>query len=271
MSRYIRVVLLLLWLVSAPALADLADLLSWQRQGDSGAYVSSGFHDWRGVSKYRSRPGLHAGYDIAMLAGSSVRTPWPGTVVAITPWYGAEYGVTVRLPNGWDATFGHISPSVGVGQALRRGDKLGEVVVDHVDVKIRDAHGYVDFGVDRIRLAGPSLPPPISARPSGSASIPAAQKQAAADAFRQYKAGVAALAEEEARVRLGLLSPKVAQQRRSLLQQLRPLARAHAQWSGTPLPRKVETTDPVRDAGRPVADSLLGLTGQEESAGGSRP
>lgn len=124
----------------------LALLLQLQQMGDPGAYVSSGFHDWRGVSKYRSVSGIHAGYDIAMLAGSPVRAAWPGTVVAVTPWYGSEYGVTVQSA-GFSVTYGHLSPGVAVGDPVEVGTVLGTVVVDHVDVKMRSASGeYVDFG-----------------------------------------------------------------------------------------------------------------------------
>lgn len=133
----------------------LALLLQLQQMGDPGAYVSSGFHDWRGVSKYRSVPGIHAGYDIAMLAGSPVRAAWPGTVVAVTPWYGAEYGVTVQSA-GFSVTYGHLSPGVAVGDPVEVGTVLGTVVVDHVDVKMRSAAGeYVDFGSMSVAVAAP--------------------------------------------------------------------------------------------------------------------
>ena len=135
-----------LLLLAAPSQAELSRLLDFQQLGDSGAYISSGFHDWRTVSKYRRHAGLHYGYDIAMLAGSPVRAAWPGTVVAITPWYGAEYGVTVRDDKGYEATYGHISPWVKVGTRVSSGTLLGSVVVDHVDVKMRNSRGqFVDF------------------------------------------------------------------------------------------------------------------------------
>jgi len=138
-------VILLLWLTGA-ASAELNSLLAVQQKGDPGAFVSSGFHEWRTVSKYRSNPGLHAGYDIAMLAGAPVRAAWAGKVVAITPWYGSEFGVTVQLQNGFEATYGHISPTVRLGDRVGPGEILGTVVVDHVDVKMRDPGGrYVDF------------------------------------------------------------------------------------------------------------------------------
>lgn len=135
--------------------ALLLALLLLQQVGDPGAYVSSGFHDWRGVSQYRSVPGIHAGYDIAMLAGSPVRAAWPGTVVAVTPWYGSEYGVTVQSA-GFSVTYGHISPGVAVGDPVEVGTVLGTVVVDHVDVKMRAASGdYVDFGAGSVAVAPP--------------------------------------------------------------------------------------------------------------------
>jgi peptidase M23-like protein len=141
----------LLLVLSIPASADLGKLLQYQKIGDPGAYVSSGFHDWRTVSKYRRNPGLHAGYDIAMLAGSPVRAAWPGKVVAITPWYGQEHGVTIQHSDGHEATYGHITPRVTVGQSVQVGDILGAVVVDHVDVKVRDSGGaFVDFASRRL-------------------------------------------------------------------------------------------------------------------------
>lgn len=151
-----RLRLLLLWLfLSGICRADLDYLLQLQRQGDPGAYVSSGFDDWRTVSKYRRQAGLHFGYDIAMLAGSPVRAAWPGVVVDVVPWYGQEYGVRVRSPEGFEVTYGHLRPSLRVGQPVAEGEVVGTVVVDHVDVKMLGSDGlYVDFA----RLAG--RPPP---------------------------------------------------------------------------------------------------------------
>jgi hypothetical protein len=253
--------LLLLWLSAvAWAWADLGALLAWQRRGDSGAFVSSGFHDWRGVSKYRSRPGLHAGYDIAMLPGSAVRTPWAGTVVSIAPWYGYEVGVTLRLDSGWEATFGHITSSVHVGQQVRAGDTVGRVVVDHVDVKVRDHRGgYVDFAVHKIRSTGegiaaltqpllPALPPRYSEK----------EKKAAAQAFAEYNRLLASLAEDEAQVRSGLLARKALPQRHKRLDALRPLAVLHAELTSQVLPRKPVSPTFEADPGRPVTDALLG-------------
>lgn len=141
--------------------ALLLALLLLQQVGDPGAYVSSGFHDWRGVSQYRSVPGIHAGYDIAMLAGSPVRAAWPGTAVAVTPWYGSEYGVTVQSA-GFSVTYGHLSPGVAVGDPVEVGTVLGTVVVDHVDVKMRLASGdYVDFGAGSVAVATPA---PVESR-----------------------------------------------------------------------------------------------------------
>ncbi|MGE0493723.1 MAG: M23 family metallopeptidase [Vulcanimicrobiota bacterium] len=158
---------LLLWLLlSLSAWGDLDALLLQQRRGDPGCYVSSGFYDPRSVSKYRRYPGLHNGYDIAMLAGSAVRAAWPGQVVAVTPWYGDEFGITVRGRDGVEVTYGHLAPAVWPGDRIEPGQVVGRVVVDHVDVKMRDARGaYVDFRTRPYRppparvLAAPRPPP----------------------------------------------------------------------------------------------------------------
>lgn len=151
--------------------ADLQRLLTWQRKGDSGAYVSSGFYDYRSPSKYRRAAGLHAGYDIAMLAGTPVRAAWAGKVVAVVPWYGAEYGVTVRDGQGYEATYGHISPGVAVGDRVRVGDVVGTVVVDHVDVKMRDPHGrHLDFKAVTLASTLPTSPQPTKAAPAAKST-----------------------------------------------------------------------------------------------------
>jgi len=112
----------------------------------SPAVVSSTFYDWRDISKYRRAAGLHNGYDIAMPAGTAVVAGWSGDIVDIVPWYGQEYGVTVKSSGNIYVTYGHISPLVSVGQKVSPGTLLGLVVVDHVDVKMRDEnHNYIDF------------------------------------------------------------------------------------------------------------------------------
>jgi hypothetical protein len=256
--RHALLAFLLVFLL-APAQADLADLLQWQRQGDSGAYVSSGFYDWRGLSKYRSRPGLHAGYDIAMLPGSAVRTPWSGQVVAITPWYGNEVGVTVLLSNGWEATFGHITSAVAVGQRLQRGDTVGWVVVDHVDVKVRDQLGFVDFAKQKIANSSQ-----LAIRPSPRPQRSQEQLKAAAKAFDEYQRLLADLAEIEAMTRLGLLPDKASRERTRKLEALRPLASLHAELKGEKLPRKGAAPTLESDSGRPLTDYLLSDFPQKE-------
>lgn len=249
-------------LLARPARADLQELLRWQKLGDSGAFVSSGFHDWRGISIYRRRPGLHAGYDIAMLAGSPVRTPWPGTVVAVTPWYGSELGITVRLENGWEATFGHITCAVRVGQQVRAGEMLGRVVVDHVDVKIRARSGaFVDFAAHKV---------PTGSTASLAAATPsvvfptAEQKRAAKMAFAEYGRVVDLLAREEAKVRLGLSSRRSLSGHLKRLEALRPLAMRHARWSGGELPERPSVQVESLEGGRPVADFLVGSQTTDE-------
>ncbi len=125
----------------------LSDLLAWQRRSHSQAVVTSGFYAARGVSRYRSQPGLHLGYDIAMPAGAPALAAWPGRVVAVIPWTDGEWGIVVEHPDGTRATYGHLVPQVGPGVAVEAGMALGTVAVDHVDVKMRDARGVpLDFG-----------------------------------------------------------------------------------------------------------------------------
>lgn len=132
----------------APA-ANLDDLLKLERSSYAGAVVTSTFYDYRTVSIYRSNPGLHLGYDIAMPAGAAVLVGWPGKVVDIVPWTDTQWGITVLSPSGFEVTYGHLEPSVSVGQQLNVGDTVGRVALDHVDVKMRDAAGvYVPFGQD---------------------------------------------------------------------------------------------------------------------------
>lgn len=127
----------------------LSDLLALQRTVYPYAEVTGRFHDWRGVSRYRRSAGLHLGYDIAMPAGTPVRAGWAGSVVSIAPWSDREWGITVSSSSGIETTYGHLSPGVGVGNVVEAGDVVGTVVVDHVDVKMRDASGNcVDFGGD---------------------------------------------------------------------------------------------------------------------------
>lgn len=143
-----RLLLVLLALCSAAtAETRLDQLLRWQRQTYPGAVVTSGFYDPRGLSRYRSRPGLHAGYDIAMPAGSGARAAWQATVRSIIPWAEGEWGVEVVHVDGTTATYGHILPKVEVGQKLEPGQVVGLIARDHLDVKMRDLQGlHFDYG-----------------------------------------------------------------------------------------------------------------------------
>lgn len=126
---------------------DVSDLVRLQQRHFPGAVVTSGFHDWRTTSKYRSQAGLHLGYDIAMPYGCPFAAGWPGRVVAITPWYGEEYGITVVSPDGTSTTYGHVRPGVEIGTLVQPGTILGTIASDHLDVKMRDPSGnYFDFG-----------------------------------------------------------------------------------------------------------------------------
>lgn len=136
--------LLWVWLAGVTgAETRLEQLLREQRQHYAGAVVTSGFYDARGISRYRSQPGLHSGYDIALPAGTRVRAAWPGTVRAIVPWAVGEWGVEVVHSDGTAATYGHIAPLVEVGRRVSAGESVGTVARDHVDVKMRDAQGVL--------------------------------------------------------------------------------------------------------------------------------
>lgn len=125
----------------------LKELVELEQRSCSWACVTSTFYDYRSVSVYRRRAGLHLGYDIAMAAGSKVLAAWPGTVVSIAPWSDLEWGVTVASSNGMEVTYGHILPTVSVGAVVQTGDTVGTIAINHVDVKMRDRNGnYVPFG-----------------------------------------------------------------------------------------------------------------------------
>lgn len=234
-----RLVVVLLLLLFSPVSAELSRLLSYQKMGDAGAYVSSGFHDWRTVSKYRSRAGLHAGYDIAMLANTPVRAAWPGTVVAIAPWYGREYGVTVRDARGYEATYGHISPSVAVGTRVDVGQVLGSVVVDHVDVKMRDSRGnLVDFADFR-----------WAETPAGAATETVPDK-GLEEARERLRILVVDLAEKRRGVRLGVTASADLKRLEAEYEELRSLL------GEAPEPERLEEPPSAREA-RPTTDLLL--------------
>jgi hypothetical protein len=101
------------------------------------AQVTSGFDDYRPGRK-------HNGYDVGLDAGTPVPAGWGGVVTKIEPWYGDEHCITVRVGDV-DVNYGHVIPTVKVGQVLRRGDILGTVAYDHVDIKMHDGQSYIDF------------------------------------------------------------------------------------------------------------------------------
>lgn len=147
------------------------------------AEVTGRFYDWRSLSQYRSHAGLHLGYDIALNAGRGVPAGWPGRVVDIVPWTDSEYGVCVQTMNGYRVTYGHLHPSVSVGQIIQPGNVVGTVMHDHVDIKVRDmSGGYFDWGMSYGILDGTSpwangsaglLPPPPYATGGSGVSVEA--------------------------------------------------------------------------------------------------
>lgn len=159
----ILVLLLGLLFLPAQAASLLDQLLLMQRTTYPSACITSGFWDPRGVSRYRSQPGIHLGYDIAMPYGTPVRAAWPGTVTAIVPWAQSEWGVTVVHSDGTSATYGHVQPyRVWVGQSVQSGQVIAQIASDHLDVKMRTAQGvHFDYAralaTAKLDLSSPSL------------------------------------------------------------------------------------------------------------------
>ena len=193
---------------SSPAkVADLADYVVLQQRHFPGAVVTSGFYDWRTTSRYRGHAGLHLGYDVAMPYGCPFSAGWPGTVTAITPWSGEEYGITVVSPNGMSVTYGHVSARVNIGDQVQAGDILGVIAYNHVDVKMRDATGnYVDFGGNGKVLPSPSWASGFNSREGLMANWLMTQNtlELAQEDLTQYK-----LETEKRRLQLQSLRTKV--------------------------------------------------------------
>ena len=233
-----HLVAIIVLILMSPGAAELERLLEFQKVGDSGAFVSSGFHDWRTVSKYRSRAGIHGGYDIAMLPGAEVRAAWSGEIVAISCWYGSEYGVTVRSSSGHEATYGHISPVVRVGQVVQSGEILGTVVVDHVDVKVRDRSGYL---VDFKSLELESTP------------IVASRKPVNPELRERYRLLKQDWVQHSRLLKAGLASPNEVRRLRAELDELKELVKEREPE------KEAETADVVLEVGalRPRTDALL--------------
>jgi len=137
----------------------LGQLLATVRTKYPEAVVTGRFSDPRSLSIYRSHAGLHYGYDVAIPAGSVVPAAWDGEVVAITPWYGQEEGISV-VSGSREATYGHLIPLVKVGQRVKMGDPVGIVARDHVDVKMRGPAGeFIDYGAGEAEFSVAPLTP----------------------------------------------------------------------------------------------------------------
>ncbi len=133
---------------------DLEAYVKRIKQLDPYAVITGWFSDWRDVSIYRRNAGYHYGYDIGLLRGFRVPAGWAGTVTAIIPWSDYEWGIMVTMKNGYSVTYGHLTPLVKVGTIIEPGMVVGEVAVNHVDIKVRDPQGnFVDIGNTRGLLA----------------------------------------------------------------------------------------------------------------------
>lgn len=125
--------------------AALPEYLERVRTIASYAHVTSTFNDWRPPSGLRPCGGLHNGYDIGLDAGTTVPCGWPGRVTKIQVWWGEEHGITVET-NNIEVTYGHLIPTVKVGDQLQPGDIVGRVARNHVDIKMHCDFGYIDWG-----------------------------------------------------------------------------------------------------------------------------
>ena len=147
---------------------DLEAYVKRIKQLDPYAVITGWFSDWRDVSMYRRNAGYHYGYDIGLLRGFRVPAGWAGTVTAIIPWSDYEWGIMVTMKNGYSVTYGHLTPLVKVGTEIEPGMVVGEVAVNHVDIKVRDPEGnFVDIGNTRGLLA---ISPDVRFYPSVSNS-----------------------------------------------------------------------------------------------------
>ncbi|MFN8513919.1 MAG: M23 family metallopeptidase [Chloroflexia bacterium] len=100
---------------------------------------------------YGAGQGIHFGVDFATPCGTAVIAVGDGTIFAVDGPYGsAPHNLVIRHPNGLFSLYGHLleRPSIAVGTAVRRGDKValsgdpsGERcdIEPHVHLEIRRA------------------------------------------------------------------------------------------------------------------------------------
>ena len=113
--------------------------------------ITGEFNDWRQISKYRSIPGYHYGYDFAAPQGTEVPAGWAGTVTYISDWGYGEYGVEItgETSSGEKqvTTYGHLNNIyVSLNKKISTGEIIGKIAVNHVDIKMKVNGSYYDFG-----------------------------------------------------------------------------------------------------------------------------
>lgn len=109
------------------------------------ACIISTFNDPRSAGKYRKTAGVHYGYDFLLPAGADVPAGWSGKVTAIYNWGYGEYGVQVTDGSRM-VQYGHIVPTVRIGDKIEIGTIVGRTKISHVDVKMKVLGDYYDFG-----------------------------------------------------------------------------------------------------------------------------
>jgi len=101
----------------------------------------------------RTTAGLHNGYDFPAPAGTPVIAGWDGTVGPSAPYNYEASSWALEVQSGlFIVIYGHINLNENyrkVGTSVKKGDQLGTVYNDHLDIKIKtseSAKRWIDWG-----------------------------------------------------------------------------------------------------------------------------
>lgn len=136
--------------------ANLEDYIAFaQTQGSTFQHppVYGLFNSYRGPSEARRYAGLHNGYDFLAPAGTPVIAGWDGTVGPLAPYNYEAASWALEVQNGpFIVIYGHINLNETyrkVGTQVKKGDQVGTVYSDHLDIKIKtseSAKRWIDWG-----------------------------------------------------------------------------------------------------------------------------